>query len=280
MSEPSSQPESAGVQQIELLPTSESERELLEIVSAPPDQSRFSGSRIERLREMVQEIIQLRVAGVDVRTVKRLFRVSEHTIQGILERAEQDGRVATVRERLIKKLARNVEAMADAQYAALCAGMLSPRDLTLPLMAGIDKLNAMTGNATAIVGTKEASGLTVDQAAEAMRAWRQQHGLVIDVSEVPRSDAASVQESAQTAGCQQPSRQTAGSDTKLDATPALSQADRSGSDPGASASVVGASETGGGGRASAGGLAGIMPYPQEILDPKGSPDSAKNTAPL
>lgn len=125
------------------------ERHLVEL--AGRDQERFSGSTTERDAELVSAVLDAVSAGVRYDQIARLARVSNHTVQGIVERAERSGRIAPYKERMSRQLGRITEALAGQMLDDVEAGKIAPRDKGLMTAMLVDKKLLLDGEATSRV---------------------------------------------------------------------------------------------------------------------------------
>lgn len=115
------------------------------------DQERFSGTTTEKDTELVAAVLDAVSAGVRYDQVARLARISKHTVQGIIERAERAGQIAPYKERMSRQLARITEALAGQMLDDVEAGKIAPRDKGLMTAVLLDKKLLVDGEATSRV---------------------------------------------------------------------------------------------------------------------------------
>lgn len=115
------------------------------------DQERFSGSIVERDQRMVAAVLAAVAAGVPRRNICDLARISSHTVQGIVERAEKSGSIAPFKQRILGSLRRGAETLASSLIEDVETGELPPQSKPVALGILLDKCMLLDGEATARV---------------------------------------------------------------------------------------------------------------------------------
>jgi hypothetical protein len=132
-----------------LFDISECERHLVEI--AARDQSRFTGTTTEKNRELVDSVLAACAAGVPRVHVARLAGISNHTVAGIIERAERSGEIAPWKERMSRQLARATEGLAASLVEAAENKSIPAGQQPIALAVLVDKKLLLDGEATSRV---------------------------------------------------------------------------------------------------------------------------------
>ena len=113
------------------------------------DQERFSGRDTERDQRLVSAVLSAVSAGVPRQHICDLARISSHTVQGIVERAEKDGRIAPFKARISAALRRGAETIATSLIEDVEKGELPPSSKPVALGILLDKTLLLDGEATA-----------------------------------------------------------------------------------------------------------------------------------
>jgi hypothetical protein len=156
---------------------------------------RFSstGKLTTREEATALAIAACKLAGLSDRQTGKRVGVSATTVSGVMRLLESSGRIPAAQERLASRLGEMAESAtseigrlitdADGDWTPASAGAV--RALGIAIGIGVDKLQLLTGQATAIVEQRVGA-----PSADAVREWegklRQMFGPVIDVpSEAP-----------------------------------------------------------------------------------------------
>ena len=115
------------------------------------DQERFSGTTIEKDRELVAAVLGAVVAGVPRDHIARLAGISTHTIAGIVDRAESGGEIAPWKQRMSRQLARATESLAASLVEAADNKTIPVGQQSVSLAILVDKKLILDGEATSRV---------------------------------------------------------------------------------------------------------------------------------
>lgn len=118
-------------------------------VRAVRDQERFTGADVEKDARLVAAVLSAVSAGVPRRNICELARISSHTVQGIVERAEKDGRIAPFRTRIAAMVRRGAETIATSLIEDVEKGELPAASKPVALGILVDKSLLLDGEATA-----------------------------------------------------------------------------------------------------------------------------------
>lgn len=112
---------------------------------------KFSGKILERRKELVDRILTHVVEGWSALSISKVYRISRNSIQSLIARAEDDGRIATFEERLTGALKYNVMLSNELIRERLESGEASTKDAIMNMGIGTDKLFVLMGKATSRV---------------------------------------------------------------------------------------------------------------------------------
>ena len=124
-------------------------RELVEAYEAKP--GKFSGKILERRKEVVDTILMHIVDGWSALAVSKVYHISRNSIQALIQRAEDDGRIAAFENRLAGALKYNVMLSNEVIREHLESGSATMKDATMNMGIGTDKLFVLLGKATSRV---------------------------------------------------------------------------------------------------------------------------------
>ena len=124
-------------------------RELVEAYESK--QGKFSGKILERRKEVVDTILMHIVDGWSALAVSKVYHISRNSIQALIQRAEDDGRIAAFENRLAGALKYNVMLSNEVIREHLESGNATMKDATMNMGIGTDKLFVLLGKATSRV---------------------------------------------------------------------------------------------------------------------------------
>lgn len=129
----------------------ECERYLPAVVDGRTDQDRFSGAIIEKQTRLVDAILADLAEGCSQRSIAEKFKVSRHTVSGILQRAEQSGKIAPFKQRVSAKLGQIAEEATEAYLEAIRERKIQPAQIPVGVGIMLDKKAALDGEASEII---------------------------------------------------------------------------------------------------------------------------------
>ena len=124
-------------------------RELVEAYEAKP--GKFSGKILERRKELVDTILMHIVDGWSALAISKVYRISRNFIQALIQRAEDDGRIAAFENRLAGALKYNVMLSTEVVQEHLESGNATMKDAYMNMGISADKLFVLLGKATSRV---------------------------------------------------------------------------------------------------------------------------------
>tara|TARA_Y100000593_G_scaffold51654_2_gene97037 strand:- start:77 stop:718 length:642 start_codon:yes stop_codon:yes gene_type:complete len=124
-------------------------RELVEAYEAKP--GKFSGKILERRKELVDTILMHIVDGWSALAISKVYRISRNSIQALIQRAEDDGRIAAFENRLAGALKYNVMLSTEVVQEHLESGNATMKDAYMNMGISADKLFVLLGKATSRV---------------------------------------------------------------------------------------------------------------------------------
>ena len=124
-------------------------RELVEAYEAKP--GKFSGKILERRKELVDTILMHIVDGWSALAISKVYRISRNFIQALIQRAENDGRIAAFENRLAGALKYNVMLSTEVVQEHLESGNATMKDAYMNMGISADKLFVLLGKATSRV---------------------------------------------------------------------------------------------------------------------------------
>jgi len=124
-------------------------RELVEAYEAKP--GKFSGKILERRKEVVDTILMHIVDGWSALAVSKVYHISRNSIQALIQRAEDDGRIAAFENRLAGALKYNVMLSTEVVQERLESGSATMKDAYMNMGISADKLFVLLGKATSRV---------------------------------------------------------------------------------------------------------------------------------
>jgi len=126
-----------------------SARELVEAYESKP--GKFSGKILERRKELVETILMHIVDGWSASAIAKVYHISRNSIQALIQRAEDDGRIASFENRLAGALKYNVMLSAEVVQEHLESGSSTMKDAYMNMGISADKLFVLLGKATSRV---------------------------------------------------------------------------------------------------------------------------------
>ncbi len=119
------------------------------LLSAPG--SAHTGSTTLRNQVLCDKIAALALQGVSRRRIARECEVSRHTLEQVLSILTARGKMAPLKERLIRKFGQVAELCAESLGEQIEAGTVEARDLSIALGIATDKWLLLQGEANSIV---------------------------------------------------------------------------------------------------------------------------------
>ena len=124
-------------------------KEMVAAYESTPGQ--FSGKILERRVELVENILERIAEGWSKLKVSKFFHVSRNSVQKLVERAEEDGRMVAFEKRMERQLEHVVTLGFDKIEELMEADQLKGKDLVFSTMCATDKLFVLKGKATSRV---------------------------------------------------------------------------------------------------------------------------------
>ena len=124
------------------------------LVSGKGDLKRFSGAFVERQRELVESVLSALGEGQSQRRIARAFGLSRNTVRGILERAQDSGKLEPHKQRFIRNAERISEASQELILEWLDEDKIKPSMLGQLSVAGaiqFDKRSQAAGEAGLVI---------------------------------------------------------------------------------------------------------------------------------
>lgn len=121
------------------------------LVAYAADRARFTGTTTEKDARLVDSVLAAVVAGVPKEHIAHLAGISPSTVQGIIERAEDAGKIGGWKQRMSRTLARATESCAAGLVEDIENGRLAPGQKPVAIGILVDKKLLLDGEATSRV---------------------------------------------------------------------------------------------------------------------------------
>lgn len=127
-----------------------------------------TGVRLLENDALALRLVELVLAGWGVKRIAVEMQISKHTVRAAKEELERQGKLAPLKERIVRTLGHAIEAGAEKYRDAIEDGFIAPAQIPVGLGILFDKRALALGEPTAIQAT---AGKTEELSVERLNAW-------------------------------------------------------------------------------------------------------------